>query len=209
MNMLKLASENNLSIGAHIGFPDIQGFGYRNMNLNDEEIQALVIYQIGALSSLAKLYNLNVEHVRPHGALYVQAAKDYKTSLAIAKSIAKYDPWLIYVGAPGENLVNAGEEANIRVIQEVLPDKKYTVQGNIDFDAGDIVDLAYSTKLIESVVRDSSVINNQGGRTKLKIKTIHLAIKSEHSIEIAKKVKELISNPVPISGTYVAGSGWV
>ena len=209
MNMLKLASENNLAVGAHIGYPDIQGFGYRNMALNDEEIQALVVYQIGALTSLAKLYNLTVEYVRPHGAMYVQAAKDYKTSLAIAKSIAKYDQWLVYVGAPSENLLKAGEEANIRVAQEVQLDKKYTIDGNIDFEAGDINDLAYSTNLLEAVVKESSVINNQNGKTKLEIKTIHLAVKSKISIDIAKKAKELIANPIPIAGTYVAGNGWI
>lgn len=209
MNMLKLASENNLAVGAHIGYPDIQGFGYRNMNLSEEEIQALVVYQIGALSSLAKLYNLTVEHVRPHGAMYVQAAKDYKTSLAIAKSIAKYDPWLIYVGAAGENLLKAGEEANIRVAQEVLLDKKYTINGNIDFETGDITDFEYSKKLLDAVVKESSVINNQDGKTKLEIKTIHLAVKSAISMGIAQKAKELITNPITIAGTYVAGNGWV
>ncbi|MEI8389763.1 MAG: LamB/YcsF family protein [bacterium] len=209
MNMLKLASENNLTVGAHVGYPDIQGFGYRNMNLNDEEIQALVVYQIGALNSLAKLYNLTVEHVRPHGAMYVEAAKNYKTSLAIAKAVAKYDPWLIYVGAPGENLLKAGEETNLRVAQEVQLDKKYAIDGTVDFEAGDIVDLEYSTRLLETLVRDSSVINNQQGRTKLEIKTVHLSVKSAVSIELAQKAKALISNPIPIIGTYVAENGWL
>jgi len=209
MNMLKLAAENNLAVGAHIGYPDIQGFGYRNMCLNEEEIQALVVYQIGALNSLAKLYNLTVEYVRPHGAMYVQAAKDFKTSFAIAKSIAKYDPWLIYVGAPCQNLLKAGEESNIRVVQEIQLDKKYTPDGNIDFEAGDVVDLDYSTKLLESIVKDASVINNQEGKTKLDIKTIHLTVKSAISGEIAQKAKELIPNPIPIAGTYVAGNGWI
>lgn len=209
MNMLKLASENNLSVGAHIGYPDIQGFGYRSMNLNEEEIQALVVYQIGALSSLAKTYNINIEHVRPHGAMYVQAAKDYKTSLAIAKAIAKYDPWLIYVGAAGENLVKAGEDANIRVAQEIQLDKKYTIEGSIDFEAGDAVNLEYSTKLLESLIKDSAVINTQEGKTKVDFKTIHLSMKTDISLDLAKKAKELIVTPIPITGTYVAGNGWI
>ncbi len=209
MNTLKIAAENHVSVGAHIGYQDIQGFGYRAMNLDEEEIQALVIYQIGALSSLAKVYNISLEHVRPHGAMYVQAAKDYKISFAIAKAIAKYDPWLIYVGAPGENLLNAGEEANIRVAQEIQPDKKYTVEGNIDFESGDIANLNYSFRLLEGLLRDSTVINNQEGRTKLDFKTIHLSLKSSVSLEIAKKAKELIPNPIPMAGTYVAETGWV
>jgi UPF0271 protein len=209
MNMLKTAADKNLAVGAHIGYPDIQGFGYRTMSLNEEEIQALVVYQIGAINSLAKLYNLTVEQVRPHGAMYVQAAKDYKSSLAIAKAIAKYDPWLIYVGAPGENLINAGVEANIRVAQEIQLDKKYSTEGNIIFEEGDVVDLDYSTKLLESIINDSSVINNQQGKTKIDVKTVHLAMKSAFSIELAQKAKELVKNPIPLAGTYVAGNGWL
>lgn len=208
-NMLKLAAENNLALGAHIGYPDIQGFGYRNMILNEEEIEALVIYQIGALSSLAKIYNLAVEHIRPHGAMYVQAAKDYKTSLAIAKAIVKFDPWLVYVGAASENLVKAGQDANIRVAQEVLLDKKYTMEGNIDFEAGDVIDREYSEKLLETFIKDSAVINIQSGKTKIDAKTIHLTVKSEFSLDIAKKAKDLIKNPIPVAGTYVAGNDWI
>ncbi len=209
MNMLKLASEKNLAVGAHIGYPDIQGFGYRSMNLNEEEMQALVVYQIGALTSLAKLYNIAIEHVRPHGAMYIQAAKDYKTSLAIAKAVAKYDPWMILVGASGENLIKAGEEANIRIAQEVQLDKKYTVEGNMEFESSDIVDLEYSSKLLESVIKTSSVINDQNGRTKIDIKTIHLSVKSLISLDIARKTKELTPISVPMAGTYVAGNGWI
>ena len=209
MNMLKLAAEKNLSIGAHIGYPDIQGFGYRNMILSEEEIEALVIYQIGALNSLAKIYNLAITHVRPHGAMYVQAAKDYKTSLTIAKSIAKYDSWMIYVGAAGENLLKAGGEANIRVAQEVLLDKRYTVEGNTDFDSGDVIDREYSERLLNSVIKNSAVINNRDGKTVLDVKTLHLSMKSEFSMDLAKKARELVKNPTPIAGTYVAGNGWV
>ena len=93
--------------------------------------------------------------------------------------------------------------------QEIQLDKKYTPDGNIDFEAGDVVDLDYSTKLLESIVKDASVINNQEGKTKLDIKTIHLTVKSAISGEIAQKAKELIPNPIPIAGTYVAGNGWI
>jgi len=209
MRMLKEASERNLAIGAHIGFPDIQGFGYRNMNLDEEEIQALVIYQIGALNSLAKLYNLAIEHVRPHGAMYVMAAKDPKFALSITKAIAKYDPWLIYVGAAGENTRNAAIEANIRVAEEVLLDKKYTMEGNINFEEGDIVDMEYSTALLDAVIKDGSVINTNQGKTKTDTKTIHLAMKSAYSLELAQKALVLCTKPTPIAGTFVAEDGWL
>jgi len=139
MNALKIAKEHNLAVGAHIGYPDIQGFGYRAMNLTDDELQAVVLYQIGALSSLAKSYNVTIEHIRPHGALYKQAASNLDVSVSIAKAIAKFDPWLILVGAAGETLEKAKEIANIRVAPEAHLDRKYNFDGMLDFDNESVV----------------------------------------------------------------------
>ena len=76
-NALLKAKEKNVVVGAHIGFDDIQGFGYRPMQLSEDELEALVIYQIGAMMSFAKTFKMEIEHVRPHGAMYRQAAEDY------------------------------------------------------------------------------------------------------------------------------------
>jgi len=209
MNALRIAKEHNLSVGAHIGYPDIQGFGYRAMNLTDDELQAVVLYQIGALSSLAKAYNISIEHVRPHGALYKQAACNLDVCVSIAKAIAKIDPWLILVGAAGEILEKAGESANIRVAPEVHLDRKYNFDGTINFDAESIVNRESSLAQLELLIRESSVKNNQNGKTKISFRTIHLNIKSEFSLQVAKRAKELISQPVPVPVTMVSNTGWV
>ncbi len=209
MNMIKIASKKNASIGAHVGYPDIQGFGYRGMNLGEEEMKAIIIYQIGALNSLAKTYNCNIEYVRPHGALYKQAAENFDVALSLAKAVASYDPWLILVGSPCDNLLKAGEAANIRIATEIQLDKKYNIDGSIDFESGDIIDLNYSINLLESLLRDSAVLNNQHGKTRVNFNTIHLSIKNEISLEIAKKASELIPSPIPVTGTFVANSGWL
>ena len=70
--------ENNLTIGAHIGFNDIAGLGYRQMDLSNEELEAIVLYQVGAIASFAKSYNLNIECVRPHGAMYKLASENFE-----------------------------------------------------------------------------------------------------------------------------------
>lgn len=208
MNALKQVSQS-ASVGAHVGYPDIQGFGYRAMQLNEAEMEAIVVYQIGALNSLAKLYNRKAEFVRPHGALYKQISEDYETCLSFVKAISAYDPWLVVVGPPGENLIKAGEETNIRICQEVQLDKKYNIDGSIDFNDEDIVNYNYSINMLESLLRDSTVQNNQGGKTRIEAGTIHLTMKSELSLDIAKKIQELIPEPVPVAGTFVAESGWV
>ena len=83
-NALLKAKEKNVVVGAHIGFDDIQGFGYRPMQLSEDELEALVIYQIGAMMSFAKTFKMEIEHVRPHGAMYRQAAEDYSFAKTIA-----------------------------------------------------------------------------------------------------------------------------
>lgn len=209
MNSVKTVTCKNVSIGAHVGYPDIQGFGYRSMSLSEEEMKALIVYQTGALNSIAKVFNYQVEYVRPHGALYKQITEDYEVALSLAKAIASYDPWLILVGPPGENLMNAGETANIRVAQEIQLDKRYNTDGSIDFESGDITDLNYSINLLETLIKESAVLNNRQGKTKIDFNTIHLNMKSANSIQLAKKTRELIPYPVPVTGTFVANSGWL
>ena len=77
-NALLAAKEKNVVIGAHIGYHDIQGFGYRPIDLTEEELEALVVYQVSALLSFAKAYKLEIEHVRPHGAMYRRAGEDFR-----------------------------------------------------------------------------------------------------------------------------------
>jgi len=209
MNALKKAKENNLAIGAHIGYPDIQGFGYRDMAFDEDELEALVIYQIGALSSLAKSYNLAVEHVRPHGALYKKAANDLETSVNIAKAMAKFDPWLIFVCASGEILNKTAEITNVRVAGEVFLDKEYNFDGTVNFDKGNIVDADYSVSQLEELINNSSVINNNKGKTKIGFNTIHLSMNSETSLEIAKNAKKQTSQTMPLNPSFVAESGWL
>ena len=91
---LIFAKDHNVSLGAHIGYCDIQGFGKREMVLSKDELEALVIYQVGALISFAKTYDLVFEHVRCHGALKNLLNRDVETAQNIASAIKKINPWL-------------------------------------------------------------------------------------------------------------------
>ena len=86
--------ENNKALGVHIGYPDIQGFGKRKMNLEADELEANVIYQIGAVETYAKTYDLEIENVRCHGALKELLNEDANSAIVIARAIKKINPWL-------------------------------------------------------------------------------------------------------------------
>ena len=103
------AKEKNVVVGAHIGFDDIQGFGYRPMDLSEYDIEALVMYQVGALMSFAKAYKLEIEHVRPHGAMYKMAAENFGFSTSVANAIKKCSEWHVYYGAAGDVTAKGGE----------------------------------------------------------------------------------------------------
>lgn len=91
---LLFAKENDVALSAHIGYPDIQGFGKRKMDLSKEELQAVVIYQIGAIMAYAKTFDLAIENVRAHGALKEAINESEQTALIVAEAVKKVNPWL-------------------------------------------------------------------------------------------------------------------
>lgn len=92
---LLFCKEHNLAIGAHVGYPDIQGFGYRPMDLDEDETEATVLYQVGAVATFANSYSLSVEHVRLHGAMYTRAANDVDFAITVANAVKKFDQWAV------------------------------------------------------------------------------------------------------------------
>jgi len=126
-----LAKRHKVLIGAHPGYPDIQGFGRRAMALSPLEIAYSICYQVGALAAFTQLAGVDLVHVKPHGALYNLAAQDASAARAIAQAIADYDPNLVLVGLAGSELTREGETAGLRVAQEAFPDRAYLPDGNL------------------------------------------------------------------------------
>ena len=118
-------------IGAHPGYPDLQGFGRREMRLAPEEVEALVLYQVSALAGFVRAEGVEVRHVKPHGALYNQAARDAALAVAIARAARRFSREVILVGLAGSRLIEAGLEAGLRVAQEAFPDRAYEPDGSL------------------------------------------------------------------------------
>jgi len=126
-----LAKENRVALGAHPGFPDLQGFGRRLMRMTLEEIANAVCYQIGALDAFAHVAGMKLGHVKPHGALYNLAAQDQAVAKAIAQAVFAYDPGLVLVGLAGSALIRMGEKVGCPVAQEGFPDRAYLPNGQL------------------------------------------------------------------------------
>lgn len=205
---LLAAKEKNIVIGAHIGYADIQGFGYRPMDLADDEIEALVIYQVGAIMSFAKAYNLEIEHVRPHGAMYRKASEDFHFATVVARAIQKCSQWLTYCGATGEIIEKVGDYVKIPICEEILIEKQYTQDLSIDYSLPDITDIDESIQRIQNIIHTSQVNNTSGGMTTANIDSIHFSNKFVNSQDIIQRACSLIK-PEPVRYGRVKLSGWV
>jgi len=128
---VRLAVSRGVALGAHPSLPDRQGFGRRPMALRPEEIRNLVLYQIGALAGFARAAGGRLVHVKPHGALYGQAASDAPMAEAVAAAVRAFDANLILVGPAGSQLVRAGEAAGLAVAREGFADRRYEPDGTL------------------------------------------------------------------------------
>jgi UPF0271 protein len=128
---LRLAKRHGVAVGAHPGWKDPEGFGRREMVLADDDVEALILYQIGALYGIAKAEGVVLHHVKPHGALYNQAAQDRDLARAIARALKRFGKDLILLGLAGSRLIEAGLEAGLRIANEGFPDRNYNADGTL------------------------------------------------------------------------------
>lgn len=131
---VRLAVEHKVGIGAHPGYPDLLGFGRRNMDCTAAEVRNYLIYQIGALKAFCDANGARLFHVKPHGNLYLTALDNRDTAAAIAEAIVAVDPELRYValaGAKGDTMRKIGEEVGLKVVYEAFPDRAYTPGGTL------------------------------------------------------------------------------
>jgi UPF0271 protein len=130
-NTVKMAVKHHLAIGAHPGYPDLQGFGRRRIEMFPEEVEAMVLYQIGALWGFVKASGVELSHVKPHGALYNHAAVDVQLANAIARAVKRFSKELILIGLAGSALVNIGLEYGLSVANEGFVERGYQADGRL------------------------------------------------------------------------------
>ena len=128
---LRLAREAGVSVGAHPAFADLQGFGRRTVQLSKRELEATVLYQVGALAGLAQAQGMHVTHVKPHGAMNNMACEDPAMAATIAGAVKAIDARLILLAPALSQLALAGRAAGLRVADEVFADRAYTDDGNL------------------------------------------------------------------------------
>ena len=122
---IRLAKASGVAVGAHPGFPDLVGFGRRELRLTPRDAEDCVLYQVAAVAGVAAAENARLQHVKPHGALYNMAARDAALAAAIARAVVAFDRTLILFGPPDSELLKAGHAAGLRVAAEGFADRAY------------------------------------------------------------------------------------
>jgi 5-oxoprolinase (ATP-hydrolysing) subunit A len=128
---IRLAKANGVAVGAHPGFPDLVGFGRRELNVTPAEAEDMVLYQVAAVAGVAAAEGVRLQHVKPHGALFNMAVRNAELAAAIARGVAAFDRELILFGLPGSEILAAGRAAGLPVAAEVFADRAYEPDGSL------------------------------------------------------------------------------
>jgi len=192
---VRLAVEYGVGIGAHPGFPDLMGFGRRNMSLSPEEIENYVLYQIGALAAFAQAAGTKLAHVKPHGALYNMAAKDLQMAQAIARAVARFDKGLILVCPPNSEMEKAARELGLRVAREGFADRAYNADGSLRsrrLPGALVEDPQEAAERVVRMVKEGIVVAYTGEEIPMQVETICVHGDTPAAVEIAKAVRKAL-----------------
>jgi UPF0271 protein len=172
---IRLARASGASVGAHPGYPDLVGFGRREMKASAKDVEDMVLYQIGALAAMAAAEGVKLAHVKAHGALYNQAVRDRALADAIAGAVRAFDRGLVLFGLPGSELLQAGERAGLRVAAEGFADRAYNADGSLASraEAGSVIhDPDEVVRRSLRMVRDGRVTARDGSELTFRVDTL-------------------------------------
>jgi 5-oxoprolinase (ATP-hydrolysing) subunit A len=186
-----------LTLGAHIGYPDMAGFGRREMHLSPSELRASILYQLGALAGLARTLGFDISQVRPHGFLYRQLVSDVRIALIVARAIAEFDKWLVLIGPAGPNLLSAGERAGIRVAGEAWIDRVYDANGHLlphTHSRAQIKNPQEILRQASQLIQYGTVQSAEGTVVKLDFQTIHVHAKIPQAKLVCEQLRNILPN---------------
>jgi 5-oxoprolinase (ATP-hydrolysing) subunit A len=189
---IRLAKAHGVAVGAHPGFPDLAGFGRRELNVTPQEAEDLVLYQIAAVAGVAAAEGVRIQHVKPHGALFNMAVRNTELASAIARAVAAFDKTLILFGLPGSEILNAGRAAGLRIAAEVFADRAYEADGSLASrrKPGSVIhDAAAVVARAVRMVQERTVIAIDGAVVPLEADTICVHGDTPGADDLAAKVR--------------------
>jgi UPF0271 protein len=189
---VRLAKEHGVAIGAHPGFPDLVGFGRREIKTSPQDVQDFVLYQVAAIAGVAAAEGLRLQHVKAHGALYNMACRDRALADAIASAVVALDRDLILFGLPNSELLRAGVAAGLRVAAEGFADRAYEADGSLASrqKPGSVIhDRSTVVARAVKMVKERTVVAVDGSTIVFESDTICLHGDTEGAAELAREIR--------------------
>ena len=186
---IELSIKNKVSIGAHPSYPDLSGFGRRDMSLSKNEVENLIKYQVGALIGFVGIDNLS--HVKPHGALYNKAVNDEDTALGVIEAIKSISGDLIHVVLAGSKWESIAQDKNVKIAKESYADREIMQDGTLcprSIEGSVIEDSALFVERTIRMVQKKDVQTFDGGVINVDFASICLHGDTKGAVEIAKKI---------------------
>ncbi|WP_077619978.1 5-oxoprolinase subunit PxpA [Bacillus sinesaloumensis] len=191
-----LAKKFNVAVGAHPGFQDLVGFGRRAMSISPHDVYNLVLYQIGALAAFCQAHDVQLTHVKPHGALYNMAAVDTSLAESIAKAVLAFDSSLALYGLAGSKLIEAGEKYGLKTVSEVFADRTYQPDGTLTPRAEPnavIHDSHESIKQVLQMVKEQTVQTVCGETIPIKADSICVHGDNSHALQFVQELRHALN----------------
>ena len=184
------------AVGAHPGFPDLMGFGRRNLSVSPAEAKAYTLYQLGALDAFCRTQGVKMQHVKPHGALYNMAAKDYELARGICEAIYEFDKDLIVLALSGGELVRAGEDIGLRTALEFFADRAYEEDGtlvNRRKEGAVITDENEALARVVRMIKENKLTAITGKDISIKADSVCVHGDGVKALEFVKKIREKLT----------------
>ncbi len=195
LRTLRAAAARGVTIGAHVAYPDLVGFGRRNMDIASFDLTADVIYQIGALQALATAAGTSVRYVKPHGALYNTIAHDTRQALAVIEAIRAVDARLVLVALAGSPLIELARHEGLTCIAEAFADRAYTPTGALVSrrEPGAVLhDAEQVAQRMLRLVQTGEIEAIDGSVTRIEADSICVHGDSPGAIQMAREVRQLL-----------------
>lgn len=188
---IKTAKSLNVAVGAHPGFPDLMGFGRREMIIDLSDLKAYIIYQLGALEAFTRVEGVKLQHVKAHGALYNMAWVREDYARAIAEAVASYDKKLIVVAPYNSQVARVAEELGLKVAYEAFIDRGYTPDGRLaprGTPGALISDVSKAVDRALSIIDKGILQAVDGSLIEVRAHTLCIHSDSPKAVEFAKSV---------------------
>jgi 5-oxoprolinase (ATP-hydrolysing) subunit A len=203
---VRAAAAHGVAVGAHPGYPDLVGFGRRDLDMAPDELEASLVYQVGAVAAFARAAGTTLRHVKPHGALYNLAARDASVAATIARAVARVSGDLVLVGLAGSELLSAASDAGLTPAAEAFADRAYEADGTLRSrrQPGALLespDLAAAQAL--SIVRDGCVTSHDGQVVAVRADTICIHGDTPGAAEFAAAIRAALAG----AGVTIAALG--